>query len=44
VFVENGDITVSRFLAASCLHRLQITIAPLLIARVARASLPEIDG
>ena len=31
VFVEGGGITVSRFLAAGCLHRLQITIAPLII-------------
>ena len=31
VFIEGGGITVSRFLAAGCLHRLQITIAPLII-------------
>jgi diaminohydroxyphosphoribosylaminopyrimidine deaminase / 5-amino-6-(5-phosphoribosylamino)uracil reductase len=31
VFVEGGGITVSRFLAAGCLHRLQITVAPLII-------------
>ena len=31
VFVEGGGVTVSRFLAAGCLHRLQITIAPLII-------------
>ena len=31
VFVEGSGITVSRFLAAGCLRRLQITIAPLII-------------
>jgi riboflavin-specific deaminase-like protein len=31
VFVEGGGVTVSHFLAARCLHRLQITIAPLII-------------
>jgi diaminohydroxyphosphoribosylaminopyrimidine deaminase / 5-amino-6-(5-phosphoribosylamino)uracil reductase len=31
VFIEGGGITVSRFLAAGCLHRLQITIAPVII-------------
>jgi riboflavin-specific deaminase-like protein len=31
VFIEGGGVTVSRFLAAGCLHRLQITIAPLII-------------
>jgi len=31
VFVEGGGITVSRFLAAGCLDRLQIAIAPVLI-------------
>ncbi len=30
VFVEGGGITVSRFLAAGCLDRLQVTIAPVL--------------
>lgn len=44
VFVEGGGITVSRFLAAGCLHRLQITIAPLIIGS-GRPSivLPEIE-
>jgi riboflavin-specific deaminase-like protein len=43
VFVEGGGITVSRFLAAGCLHRLQITIAPLLIGSGRPSiSLPEI--
>jgi diaminohydroxyphosphoribosylaminopyrimidine deaminase/5-amino-6-(5-phosphoribosylamino)uracil reductase len=31
VFVEGGGITVSRFLASSCLDRLHLTIAPLLL-------------
>jgi len=31
VFIEGGGITISRFLAASCLDRLQITIAPIII-------------
>ena len=31
VFVEGGGITVSRFLAAGCLDRLHVTIAPLLL-------------
>ena len=31
VFVEGGGVTVSRFLAAGCLNRLQITVAPLII-------------
>ena len=43
VFVEGGGITVSRFLAASCLHRLQITIAPLIMGSGRPSiSLPEI--
>jgi riboflavin-specific deaminase-like protein len=44
VFVEGGGVTVSRFLAAGCLHRLQITVAPLIIGS-GRASitLPEIE-
>lgn len=31
LFVEGGGITVSRFLEANCLHRLQIATAPLLV-------------
>lgn len=43
VFVEGGGITVSRFLAAGCLHRLQITIAPLILGSGRPSiSLPEI--
>jgi diaminohydroxyphosphoribosylaminopyrimidine deaminase/5-amino-6-(5-phosphoribosylamino)uracil reductase len=43
LFVEGGGITVSRFLAAGCLDRLQITISPLILGS-GRASitLPEI--
>lgn len=44
VFVEGGGITVSRFLAAGCLHRLQITVAPLIIGSGRPSiTLPEID-
>ncbi len=44
VFVEGGGITVSRFLAAGCLHRLQITIAPLIIGSGRPSiTLPEIE-
>ncbi len=43
VFVEGGGITVSRFLAAGCLNRLQITIAPLILGSGRPSiSLPEI--
>ena len=31
VFVEGGGVTVSRFLAAGALHRLHVTVAPLLL-------------
>lgn len=31
LFIEGGGVTVSRFLEAGCLDRLQITIAPLII-------------
>jgi len=31
IFVEGGGITVSRFLAAACLDRLHVTVAPLLL-------------
>ncbi|MBA4109287.1 MAG: hypothetical protein C0487_06825 [Leptothrix sp. (in: Bacteria)] len=31
LFVEGGGITVSRFLAAGALHRLQITVAPVIL-------------
>jgi diaminohydroxyphosphoribosylaminopyrimidine deaminase / 5-amino-6-(5-phosphoribosylamino)uracil reductase len=31
VFIEGGGVTISRFLEAGCLDRLQITIAPIII-------------
>ena len=45
VFVEGGGITISHFLGAGCLDRLQITVAPLIIGS-GRPSiiLPEIQG
>jgi riboflavin-specific deaminase-like protein len=44
VFVEGGGVTVSSFLAARCLHRLQITIAPLIIGSGRPSiTLPEIQ-
>ncbi|MGH6921078.1 MAG: RibD family protein [Geminicoccaceae bacterium] len=44
VFIEGGGITVSRFLAASCLDRLQIVIAPLIIGSGRPSiTLPEIS-
>jgi diaminohydroxyphosphoribosylaminopyrimidine deaminase / 5-amino-6-(5-phosphoribosylamino)uracil reductase len=44
VFVEGGGITVSRFLAAGCLNRLQIAIAPLIIGSGRPSiTLPEIS-
>lgn len=43
VFVEGGGVTVSRFLAARCLDRLQITVAPVILGSGRPAiSLPEI--
>ena len=44
VFIEGGGVTVSRFLAAGTLHRLQITIAPLILGSGRPSiSLPEIE-
>ena len=44
VFIEGGGVTVSRFLAAGCLHRLQITVAPLIIGSGRPSiTLPEIE-
>lgn len=44
VFVEGGGVTVSRFLGAGCLHRLQIAVAPMLIGSGRPAvTLPEIE-
>lgn len=43
LFVEGGGVTVSRFLAADCLDRLQLTVSPLLIGSGRPSiSLPEI--
>jgi len=33
VFIEGGGVTVSRFLVASCLHRLQIAISPFILGQ-----------
>lgn len=45
LFVEGGGITVSRFLQAGCVDRLQLTVAPLLIGSGRPAiSLPEVDN
>ncbi|WP_106477331.1 RibD family protein [Phytohalomonas tamaricis] len=44
VLIEGGGVTVSRFLAAGCLHRLQITVAPIMIGSGRPAlTLPQID-
>jgi diaminohydroxyphosphoribosylaminopyrimidine deaminase / 5-amino-6-(5-phosphoribosylamino)uracil reductase len=44
VFIEGGGLTVSRFLAAGCLDRLQITVAPLIIGSGRPSiTLPEIE-
>jgi riboflavin-specific deaminase-like protein len=44
VFIEGGGLTVSRFLAAGCLHRLQITVAPVIIGSGRPSiTLPEIE-
>lgn len=45
LFVEGGGITVSRFLEAGCLDRLQLTIAPVLLGSGRPAiTLPEVDS
>jgi len=45
VFIEGGGVTVSRFLSAGCLDRLQITIAPVILGSGRPSlTLPEIDG
>lgn len=33
IFIEGGGVTVSRFLAAGCLHRLQLAISPLIMGQ-----------
>jgi diaminohydroxyphosphoribosylaminopyrimidine deaminase/5-amino-6-(5-phosphoribosylamino)uracil reductase len=43
IFIEGGGVTVSRFLAADCLDRLQITVSPLIIGSGRPSiTLPEI--
>ncbi len=43
IFIEGGGVTVSRFLAAGCLDRLQITVSPLIIGSGRPSiTLPEI--
>ena len=44
VFIEGGGVTVSRFLQAGCLDRLQVTVAPLILGSGRPSfTLPEID-
>jgi riboflavin-specific deaminase-like protein len=43
LFVEGGGITISRFLAAKCLDRLQVTVSPMIIGSGRSAiTLPEV--
>jgi diaminohydroxyphosphoribosylaminopyrimidine deaminase/5-amino-6-(5-phosphoribosylamino)uracil reductase len=43
IFVEGGGVTVSRFLAARCLDRLQITVSPIILGSGRPSiTLPEI--
>jgi riboflavin-specific deaminase-like protein len=43
VFVEGGGVTVSRFLAAGCLDRLHVTVAPVLLGSgIPAFTLPEV--
>ncbi|MEO3474485.1 RibD family protein [Roseomonas sp. CAU 1739] len=43
IFVEGGGLTVSRFLAAGCLDRLHVTIAPVLLGSgIPAFTLPEV--
>lgn len=45
LFVEGGGVTVSRFLQAACVDRLQLTVAPLLIGSGRPAiSLPVVEN
>jgi diaminohydroxyphosphoribosylaminopyrimidine deaminase/5-amino-6-(5-phosphoribosylamino)uracil reductase len=42
IFVEGGGLTVSRFLAAGCLDRLHVTVAPVLLGSgIPAFTLPE---
>jgi riboflavin-specific deaminase-like protein len=43
IFVEGGGMTVSRFLAAGCLDRLHVTVAPVLLGSgIPAFTLPEV--
>lgn len=43
IFVEGGGVTVSRFLAAGCLDRLHVTVAPVLLGPgIPAFTLPEV--
>ena len=33
IFIEGGGVTVSRFLSAGCLHRLQLAVSPLIMGQ-----------
>lgn len=45
LFIEGGGITVSHFLRANCLDRLQLTVAPLILGSGRPSlSLPDIDA
>lgn len=45
LFVEGGGVTVSRFLKAECLDRLQVTVSPLIIGSGRPAIvLPEVES
>lgn len=44
IFVEGGGVTVSRFLAAGCLDRLHVTVAPVLLGSgIPAFTLPEAE-
>ncbi|CAH0141401.1 RibD family protein [Roseomonas sp. CECT 9278] len=44
IFVEGGGLTVSRFLAAGCLDRLHVTVAPVLLGSgIPAFTLPEVS-
>lgn len=44
IFVEGGGLTVSRFLAAGCLDRLHVTVAPVLLGSgIPAFTLPEVN-
>jgi len=44
-YIEGGGVTISRFLKAGCLDRLQVTVSPLIIGSGRPAiTLPEVDS